>query len=59
MREVMQAAEILPLVKLNCAHNGISDGRPSFPGFFVRNVETGLDHVLPSQLLQHEGVRLL
>lgn len=55
----MQAAEILPLVKLNCAHNGISDGRPSFPGCFVRNVETGSDHVLPSQLLQHEGVRLL
>lgn len=50
MRDRKYAAEIQLLVKLNCAHNGVSDGRLALLDLFMRNIEITSDHVLSSQL---------
>lgn len=59
MRKRKQVEEILLLVKLNCANNGVSDGRLALLSTWVRNDETISDQILPSQLLQHECARFL
>lgn len=59
MRDRKHITEILLLVKLNGAHNGVSNRRLALLGLFVRNVGTTSHHVPSSQLLQRRGTRLL